>query len=134
MHIIHGRAQGAATQQRGDTFTGVVWGDPILPSTDGTTLNSVTFTPGARTFWHYHEHGQLLLVTGGAGWVCTHGEAPQPLAAGDVVWVPPGERHWHGAGPNTVMAHHAVSLGATTWLHEVSAKEYAASNSEEVST
>ncbi len=124
MEIVHGRAHGARTQQRGDTFTGTVWGDPVLPTTDGTTVNSVTFTPGARTFWHHHEGGQLLVVTGGTGWVCTHGETVQPLTVGDLVWVPPGERHWHGAGPGTVMTHLAVSLGTTTWLDEVTEDEY----------
>lgn len=124
MKIVHGRAEGAVTEARSATFTGTVWGDPVLPSTDGTTINSVTFTPGARTFWHHHERGQILVVTAGTGWVCTHGETPQPLTAGDVVWVPPGEQHWHGAGPNSIMTHLATSLGTTTWLHEVSADEY----------
>jgi quercetin dioxygenase-like cupin family protein len=101
-----------------------VWGDPVLPTTEGNTINSVTFTPGARTFWHHHERGQILVVTAGSGWVCTHGETPQPLTVGDVVWVPPGERHWHGGGPDTIMTHLAISLGPTTWLDEVSADEY----------
>ncbi|WP_433784372.1 cupin domain-containing protein [Actinomycetospora sp. CA-101289] len=125
MKIVHGRADGVATQARGETFTGTVWGDPVLPTTtEGNTINSVTFTPGARTFWHHHERGQILVVTAGTGWVCTHGETPQPLTVGDVVWVPPGEQHWHGGGPDTIMTHLAISLGPTTWLHEVSADEY----------
>lgn len=124
MQIVHGRADGARTQQRGETFTGVVWGDPVLPTTDGNTVNSVTFTPGARTYWHHHERGQLLVVTAGTGWVCTHGQTPQRLAVGDVVWVPPGERHWHGAGPGTVLTHLAISLGRTTWLDEVVDADY----------
>lgn len=124
MKIVHGRAEGAVTEARGATFTGTVWGDPVLPTTDGTTINSVTFTPGARTYWHHHERGQILVVTAGTGWVCTRGEAPQPLTVGDVVWVPPGERHWHGAGPDSIMTHLATSLGTTTWLDEVSADEY----------
>lgn len=124
MHIVHGRAPGAVAEARGGTFTGTVWGDPVLPTTDGTTVNSVTFTPGARTFWHHHERGQLLVVTAGTGWVCTYGGPPQPLTVGDVVWVPPGERHWHGAGPGSILTHTAVSLGTTTWLDEVSETEY----------
>jgi quercetin dioxygenase-like cupin family protein len=122
--IVHARADGATAEARSATFTGTVWGDPVLATTDGTTINSVTFTPGARTFWHHHEGGQILHVTAGTGWVCTHGEAPQPLRAGDVVWVPPGEQHWHGAGPGSIMTHLAVSLGTTTWRREVSADEY----------
>ena len=124
MKIVHGRADGAVTEARGATFTGTVWGDPVLPTTEGNTINSVTFTPGARTFWHHHERGQILVVTAGTGWVCTHGETPQPLTVGDVVWVPPGERHWHGAGPGSIMTHLAVSLGTTTWHDEVSEDEY----------
>lgn len=124
MRIVHGRADGAVTEARSATFTGTVWGDPVLPTTDGTTINSVTFTPGARTYWHHHDRGQILVVTAGTGWVCTHGENPQPLTVGDVVWVPPGERHWHGAGPDTIMTHLATSLGTTTWLAEVSEDEY----------
>jgi quercetin dioxygenase-like cupin family protein len=126
VQIVHGRAAGAAVEQRGETFTGVVWGDPVLPATDGTTVNSVTFTPGARTFWHHHERGQLLVVTAGTGWVCAHGADPQPLTVGDLVWTSPGERHWHGAGRDTIMTHLAVSLGTTTWLDEVTAQEYGA--------
>ncbi len=124
MHIVHGRAAGATTQARDATFTGTVWGDPVLPTTDGTTVNSVTFTPGARTYWHHHERGQLLVVMAGTGWVCTQGKPPQALTVGDVVWVPPDEQHWHGAGPGSILTHTAVSLGTTTWLHEVSEAEY----------
>ena len=126
MHIVHGRAAGTSTQRRSDTFTGEVWGDPLLPTTDGTTVNSVTFTPTAHTFWHSHERGQLLVVTAGSGWVCTHGQRPQAITAGDLVWVPPGERHWHGADPGTIMTHLSVSLGTTAWLDEVAEAEYAA--------
>jgi quercetin dioxygenase-like cupin family protein len=124
VQIVHGRAAGATAQARSGTFTGTVYGDPVLPSTDGTTVNSVTFTPGARTYWHHHERGQLLVVTAGSGWVCAHGEAPQPLTVGDLVWTAPGERHWHGAGPGSILTHLAVSLGTTTWLDEVSQAEY----------
>lgn len=125
MQIVHGR-QGAPTQRRGETFTGTVWADPVLPSTDGTMVNSVTFTPGARTFWHTHERGQLLVVTAGTGWVCVDGEEPQELRVGDLVWAAPGERHWHGAGGETLMTHLAVSLGEATWFGEVTAEEFGA--------
>jgi mannose-6-phosphate isomerase-like protein (cupin superfamily) len=73
---------------------------------------------------HHHTAGQILVVTAGFGWVCTHGERPQVIRAGDVVWVPPGERHWHGGTADTIMTHLAVSLGPTVWLHEVSEDEY----------
>ena len=126
MHIVHGRAPGATTEARSATFTGTVWGDPVLPTTDGTTVNSVTFTPGARTYWHHHERGQLLVVTAGTGWVCAQGEEPQAITVGDLVWAPPGEQHWHGAGPGSILTHTAISLGTTTWLDEVSEDEYGA--------
>lgn len=74
--------------------------------------NNVIFTPGARTYWHTHERGQILTVTMGTGLICSKGEAPRVLQVGDVVHIPAGETHWHGAGAGTVMAHMAVSLGS----------------------
>lgn len=130
MEIVRGRAAGGIpTQLRGDTFTGTVWGDPVLPATDGTTIGSVTFTPGARTFWHAHTDGQILVVTSGLGWVCTKGGEPETIRAGDVVWVPPGEEHWHGGTADTVLTHLAVSLGPTRWTDEVAAAEYPGASS-----
>jgi quercetin dioxygenase-like cupin family protein len=128
VQIVRGRAaETTPTQSRTETFTGTVWGDPVLPTTpEGNTINSVTFTPGARTYWHHHSHGQILVVTAGRGWVCSQGSAPQVIRAGDVVWVPPGERHWHGGTADTIMTHLAVSLGPTDWLDEVSEDEYRA--------
>jgi quercetin dioxygenase-like cupin family protein len=80
--------------------------------------------PGARTFWHSHERGQLLHVVSGCGLVCSEGGTARPLDPGDLVWVSPGERHWHGGGPETALLHLAVSLGATSWLRPVSDAEY----------
>lgn len=128
MQIVRGRTPaGTPTQNRTETFTGTVWGDPVLPTTpEGNAINSVTFTPGARTYWHHHTGGQILVVTAGLGWVCPEGEEPQLIRAGDVVWVPPGERHWHGGTQGTVMTHLAVSIGKTVWLDEVSGEDYPA--------
>lgn len=120
MKILKGRPAGAASAERSETFTGVVWSDPVLPTTDGITVNNVFFTPGARTHWHHHENGQLLVVTLGSGLVCTRGGPPHVLGAGDVVWAPPGEHHWHGGGESSCLQHLAMSLGATTWLDAVS--------------
>lgn len=119
MIIVPGRARDRATERRGPTFTGTVWADPVLPTTDDVTINTVFFTPGSRTFWHSHEKGQILHVLAGRGLICTYGERPEVLRPGDVVWVPPGERHWHGAGPDSVMTHLAISLGVTIWGDEV---------------
>jgi quercetin dioxygenase-like cupin family protein len=130
VQIVRGRtAPSTPTQNRGGTFTGTVWGDPVLPTTEeGNTINSVTFTPGARTYWHRHTGGQILVVTAGLGWVCPLGEQPRLIRAGDVVWVPPGEQHWHGGTAGTVLTHLAISIGRTTWLDEVSDEDYRAAS------
>jgi quercetin dioxygenase-like cupin family protein len=117
-------AGGSPSQQRTATFTGLVYADALLSSTDGTAVNSVFFAPGARTFWHSHERGQVLHVLSGHGLISSAGQAAQPLDPGDIVWVPAGEVHWHGGGPESVLLHLAVSLGQTTWFEEVSADEY----------
>ncbi len=127
MIIIPGRVADQATDRRGPTFTGEVWADPVLPLTDGVTINTVSFLPSARTFWHHHERGQILHVLAGGGLICTHGRRPRRLRPGDVVWVPPGERHWHGASPGSLLVHLAISLGTTAWADEVSEADYRAS-------
>jgi quercetin dioxygenase-like cupin family protein len=124
MKIISGRVPGAGSEQRSATFTGEVWADPVLPTTDGTTINNVFFTPGARTHWHRHENGQVLHVTAGGGYVCAQGGEPQPLAVGDTVWIEPGEMHWHGAAPGSYLLHLAISLGTTEWHEPVKDHEY----------
>src|SRR6266545_2115192 len=124
MRIIRGRAEGTATAAKTGTFVGEVWADPVLPTTDDTTtINVVTFTPGARTNWHEHTRGQILQVLAGRGWVCAEDGRPQALRSGDTVWVPPGERHWHGATATTLMTHTAVSLGPTRWYDRVRDEE-----------
>ncbi len=115
MKVFHGRAEGVPSEQRGATFTGVVWADPVMPTTDDVSINNVFFSPGARTHWHTHAQGQVLNVTAGRGWVCLDGEAPRPIRSGDVVWIGANERHWHGAAHDTYMIHMATSLGKTQW-------------------
>ena len=128
MKIIPGRPVGAVSEQRSATFTGAVWADPVLPATDGTTINNVFFTPGARTYWHRHEAGQVLHVTAGSDFVCAKGGEPQRIGAGDTVWIAPGEKHWHGAGPDTNMVHIALqeALDGThvAWLEHVTDEQY----------
>jgi len=99
------------SKQPTETFTGTVHMDPIFTA-DDCMGNNVCFTPGARTFWHTHERGQILTVTMGTGFVCSKGETPRKLMVGDVVHVPAGEMHWHGATGETLMAHTAISLGS----------------------
>lgn len=118
MRIVRWRDAEAPTETRTSTFSGLVLADPGLTA-DGNTVATIYFAPGARTFWHSHELGQLLSVVTGRGLVCTFGEEPQQIEVGDLVWVPPGERHWHGATSTTAMSHLAVSLGITSWHDEV---------------
>jgi quercetin dioxygenase-like cupin family protein len=132
MQIIrHGSAKegasGPPTEQRTATFTGTVYGDQVLDSDPpGAVVNSVFFAPGSRTHWHSHADGQLLHVLAGRGLVAAGDAAPQPIGAGDVVWAPPGELHWHGGGPDSMVLHLAVSLGQTSWQGPVSDDDYGA--------
>ena len=125
MRIVHGRAEPAPSERRRETITGEAWFDPVLPATDGTTITTVFFSPAARTYWHRHEHGQILQVLAGRGLICADGGRPRVISAGDTVWVPAGERHWHGAAPDSFLTHTAISLGVTRWAEAVAEAEYA---------
>lgn len=124
MKIFPGRQPGAVSEVRTSTFTGQVFADPIMPTTDGVTINNVFFAPGARTYWHTHEQGQVLTVVAGQGWICVDGEAAQPIRSGDTVWIPKGERHWHGASSDSYLLHTAISIGKTEWQEEVADADY----------
>jgi quercetin dioxygenase-like cupin family protein len=124
MRIVHGRAEQVPSERRSATITGEAWFDPVLPATDGNTITTVFFTPGAHTYWHSHENGQILQVLAGRGLICSAGGRPRVISAGDTVWVPAGERHWHGATPEEFMTHTAISLGVTRWAEEVAETEY----------
>ena|ERR1700733_4361626 len=104
-------------------FTGDVWFDS-LGATDNTTVMSVHFTPGARTAWHSHPHGQVLHVTEGSGFVHAHGGIRQQIRAGDTVQARAGELHWHGAAPDSLLTHIAVQEGVTQWSDHVTDEEY----------
>ena len=134
MQVFHGRAPGKPSEQRSATFTGVVWADPVMAPADNVGINHVFFSPGARTFWHTHEHGQVLHVTSGRGWICVDGETPREIRQGDVVWIRPRERHWHGAAADTFMAHLAISLGKADWQEALAATEYALADRQETET
>jgi quercetin dioxygenase-like cupin family protein len=113
-------------------FTGSVRIDPLIPTTAPARLGGaiVTFEPGARTAWHTHPLGQMLIVTAGCGLVQSEGGPVMKMRPGDVVWCPPGEKHWHGATPTTGMSHIALleSLDgkAVEWMEHVTDEEYAA--------
>ena len=124
-----------ATQitKRGPTeyFTGEVWLDEIAGAStvSRTRALRVTFAPGARTAWHTHPHGQTLRILSGIGRVQIAGEPAVDVQPGDTIWFEPGERHWHGAAPNSIMVHLAIQqaddTGSTaTWLEHVSDEDY----------
>jgi quercetin dioxygenase-like cupin family protein len=93
-----------------ENFTGAVRIDPLFdaPSPARVLGASVTFEPGARTAWHAHASGQTLIVTAGYGRVQRWGGPIEEIRPGDVIWFPPGEKHWHGAAPATAMTHIAI--------------------------
>jgi quercetin dioxygenase-like cupin family protein len=125
MHVTHGRPPESRAQQApASAFTGVAWIDPVLERTDGMAVNSVFFSPGARTHWHRHEAGQALFVTGGEGWVGTRDGEPVRVRTGDTVWTSPGEYHWHGATGDTYLLHLGFTLGASEFLDAVTDDQY----------
>jgi quercetin dioxygenase-like cupin family protein len=89
---------------------------------------SITFEPGARTVWHTHPLGQTLIVTSGVGWVQREGGEIEEIRPGDVVWFEPGEKHWHGALPDTAMTHIAIQEAldgtAVEWMEKVTDETY----------
>ncbi len=124
MKVFHGRAASGVSELRGSLVSGTVWGDPVMAATDKITINNVFFAPGGRTYWHAHETGQVLHVTAGQGWICVEGGKPEVIRQGDVVWIGPNERHWHGAGADSLMLHLAITVGSTSWAEEVANADY----------
>ena len=111
-------------------FTGTVRVDPLFQAPDPARVSgaSVTFEPGARTAWHTHPLGQTLIVTAGCGWVQREGGPVEEVRPGDVVWFPPGLKHWHGAAATTAMTHIAIQEAAegknVDWLEHVRDEHY----------
>jgi len=113
-----------------DWFTGTVWQDPIVEAPEPARIRAlnVSFEPGARTAWHTHPLGQTLYVVTGNGLVGLRNEAPKIIKAGDTVWIPPGEEHWHGASASNAMTHIAIQEAldgrVAEWLEQVSDYDY----------
>ena len=113
-----------------DYFTGTVWQDPIIEADEPARVRAlrVSFEPEARTAWHTHPLGQTLHVVSGVGLIGLRNEVPQLIKAGDTVWIPPGEEHWHGASAANSMMHiaiqEALNGSVATWLEKVSDEEY----------
>jgi quercetin dioxygenase-like cupin family protein len=111
-------------------FTGNVWQDPIIEADEPARVRAlrVSFEPGARTAWHTHPLGQTLHVISGVGLMGLRNEAPQLIKAGDTVWIPPDEEHWHGASATNSMTHIAIQEAldgsVADWLDKVSDDEY----------
>jgi quercetin dioxygenase-like cupin family protein len=111
-------------------FTGEVRIDPLFQATEPSRVSgaSVTFEPGARSAWHTHPVGQVLIVTAGCGWTQCWGGAKVEIRAGDVVRCPPGHKHWHGATSTTSMTHIAIQEAEggrnVDWLEKVSDEQY----------
>ena len=114
-----------------DYFSGTVLHEPLIEAAAPARLRAarVQFAPGARTAWHTHPLGQTLYVVSGCGRAQVWGEPIREIKAGDVVWFPPGEKHWHGAGPDTAMTHiamqEALDGSAVDWLEKVTDEQYA---------
>lgn len=113
-----------------EVFTGSVIVDPLFRANDHmpSTGGLVTFALGARSAWHTHPAGQILIVTSGTGWIQEEGSEKREIKAGDVIWTPPGVKHWHGAAATTSMSHIAITnvLGGKNveWMKKVSDEQY----------
>jgi len=126
------KRNGSRPSQKGppDWFTGIVRIDPLFqaPAPARAAAAQVTFEPGARTAWHTHPLGQTLIVSSGLGWVQREGGPVEEIRPGDVVWFPPGLRHWHGASPTTAMTHIAIQESldgkVVDWMEKVSDEQY----------
>jgi quercetin dioxygenase-like cupin family protein len=119
-----------STRGPAENFTGAVRVDPLFAVREPARASaaSVTFEPGARTAWHSHPAGQRLIVTAGLGWVQQWDGRTQEIRPGDVVWIPPGQKHWHGATPTTGMSHIAIQEQlngkVVDWMEKVSDEQY----------
>ena len=119
-----------STKGSAEWFTGTVRIDPLFPVNPPARAagNAVTFEPGARTAWHTHPFGQILIVTAGSGRVQREGGPVEEIRPGVVVWFAPGEKHWHGASPATAMTHIAIQEAldgkAVEWMEKVTDEQY----------
>lgn len=129
IRIMRGGSQ-PSRQAPAENFTGSVRVDPLFQATAPARASGslVTFEPGARTAWHSHPLGQILIVTVGTGRVQRWGDPAEEIRQGDVVWIPPGQKHWHGAAPNSSMTHIAIveqlDGRSVEWMEKVTDAQY----------
>jgi quercetin dioxygenase-like cupin family protein len=122
----------ASTYGPAENFTGRVRVDPLFTANQSTNASGayVSFEPGAHSAWHTHPAGQRLVVTSGIGLTQEWGKPVQIIRQGDVVWCPPGVKHWHGATPESAMTHMAIGTAvdgkSVTWMEKVSDEQYKA--------
>ena len=129
MKIINANSR-PTVKASSDYFTGTVWQDPIIEADAPARVRAlrVSFEPEARTAWHTHPLGQTLHIISGIGLIGLRNKTPKLINAGDTVWIPPGEEHWHGASAANSMTHIAIQEAldgrVATWLEKVSDGEY----------
>ena len=129
MQIVRGGSQ-PSRKGPAEYFTGAARIDPLFQAPDPARVGAgrVTFEPGARTAWHTHPLGQILIVTAGCGCAQRDGGPIEDIRPGDVVWFAPGEKHWHGATATTAMTHIAIQEAldgkAVDWMEQVSDEQY----------
>src|SRR6185312_15186916 len=129
---IRSAASAPTRKVSSDYFTGTVWQDPIAdaPAPARVRAARVSFEPGARTVWHTHPLGQTLHVISGVGRIQAWGGPLREILPGDSIWIPPGEKHWHGAAPENGMVHIAIHENIdgvhVTWLEKVTDEVYLA--------
>ena len=129
MEIIRSGSR-STTRASSDWFSGVVWQDPIIEAAEPARVRAVkvAFEPGARTAWHTHPLGQTLYVLSGKGLIGLRNQKPDLINAGDTIWIPPGEEHWHGATATNIMTHIAIQEAlngqVADWLEKVTDEDY----------
>jgi quercetin dioxygenase-like cupin family protein len=131
-HSINIARSGSQQAIRGpaEHFTGSVQVEPLFPAHDPSRASGgkVTFAPGARSAWHTHPLGQTLIVTDGPGWIQQWGGPIEEIRKGDVIWIPAGVKHWHGAAPSTAMTHIAIQEQfngrVVEWMERVTDEQY----------
>jgi quercetin dioxygenase-like cupin family protein len=129
--IIFQGGSRSSVQAPTQNFTGSVIIDPLFPSNAFTPAvgGHVTFAPGARSDWHTHPAGQHLIITDGTGWIQEEGGLKREVRPGDVIWTPPGVKHWHGATDKTGMRHIAITNVVNgrnaDWMEKVTDDQYA---------
>ena len=123
LEVISERAGHHQSVAPAGTFTGEVWRDLMREHGNGPAIGSLFFAPSARTYWHVHEGGQLLIAMAGGGWV-GDADGVVRLAPGQMVWTPADVSHWHGASADQYLVYTTISWGKAIWASSVSEQDY----------